>query len=199
MAEVTKAVNDIKILHSNRLINSNTYIFQEAIESSVEISPSFIAYRGELLGMLCVFNKQRSELTIIAMADDESEKNYPVDCADLEKVTALYDMTRRIVELSNYNGFGVINLKLVPGTMSKAQLEHYLTGIPKIQKGSDITVTTDFSTARSSSNVKVLESIPKMFEINPRIGGPLAREYLGEQALMVGLYMKRAAEATTPV
>ena len=197
--DVANAVTDINKLFNTKILNTNVHIFQEAIESTVEISPNFIAYRGELLGMLCAINRQRSELTIVAMVDDESEKNYPIDCADLEKITALYDMTRRIVEQSNYNGFGVINLKLVPGTMGKAQLEHYLNSIPIIQRGSASVVTADFSAAHSSLDANELESVPKMFEINPRIGGPLYRKYVGEQALMVELYMKRASEATTPV
>ena len=191
--------NHAELVNALAAVGDAPYLLQEAIESSIEISPNFIAYRGELLGMFCAINKQRSQLTVVAMVDDESEKNYPIDCGDLENISPLYDMTKRIVQLSNYNGFGVINMKLAPGRMSRDALESYLTGVQTIDKGSVKAVATDFTSVKSSDDTTIHDAIPKMFEINARIGGPLYSTYPIQFTHMIELYAHRAYKATHPI
>ena len=191
--------NTVDLANAVAALGDAPYLIQEAIESSIEISPNFVAYRGELLGMFCAINKQRSQLTVVAMVDTESEVNYPIDCGDLEKISALYDMTKRIVQLSNYNGFGVINMKLAPSKISKDALESYLKGMPTIDRGSVKAVTTDFTNAKSSKDAANHHAIPKMFEINSRIGGPLYSEYSIQFTHMIELYAHRAYRATHPI
>ena len=82
-----------------------------------------------------------------------------------------------------YNGFGVFNLKLVPGKMTSTELETYMTSIPRLTAmsndlvhgtgassvGPNDTVFTDFANIKSSFHPEDYGAIPKIFEVSEAV------------------------------
>ena len=57
----------------------------------MQISPNFIARDGVVLGMLCVLTRLSNDLMIVgAETAAYSNKGYPVDCAEIEKIAPVY-------------------------------------------------------------------------------------------------------------
>ena len=105
-----------------------------------------------------------------------------VSCDALEKVSPFYDVLRRVISSSMYNGFGVFNMKLVAGKMASSELETYMATLPHLtamsnelvhgtgatsvpSAGPGSTVFTDFTDIKSSFYPEEHGAIPKIFEV----------------------------------
>ena len=144
--------------------------------------------------MLCAVNRQADPLTIVSVAA-KTDQGFPIRCSDIERVAPLYDTIRRIVEKSNYNGFGVANVKLAPRRMTSDQLNAYLESIPNVNIDSTDVVTMDFSGAKSSLvDPSEYDAVLKFFEINPRVGGPLLGQWQAGKLMMIESYIAKAEE-----
>ena len=144
--------------------------------------------------MLCAVNRQPDPLTIVSV-EAKTDQGFPIRCSDIERVAPLYDTVRRIVALSNYNGFGVANVKLAPRRMPAARLDAYLESIPDVDIDSPDVVTADFTGAKSSlADPSEYDAVVKFFEINARIGGPLCGQWQVGKLMMVESYIAKAEQ-----
>ena len=115
----------------------------------MQISPNFIARNGVVLGMMCVLTRLTNDLMVVGAENKEvSRQGYPVDCADIERIAPVFAAIQTIVNASNYNGFGVANIKLAPRYMSVSKIYLRLAAIKRITIDSDNVVATQESLSR---------------------------------------------------
>ena len=165
-------------------LSRKKFVMQEAILGSDETTAMAVARNGRLLGVFCVtFHKEESLYVRDGFADDGKTL---VDCAELERVSAVITIIRDIVQQSGYNGLFGINFKL-ERTNSDGTRSPMLTSefTPDVKLGS-YAVMSDF--ARLGQTTQPVAT-PKFFEINPRICGPMAAEPVNLRAL-IRLYIE---------
>ena len=164
------------------------YIITEAIASRFEISPNFVAYNGKLLGMMCAINHLGGELNIVGI-DFYGTIGSPVDCEQVDKLAPVFAVMKSIVSSANYSGFGVANLRLVPIRTPVDQLQFSQLLIKSLSGDANL-LTTTFDSSYNIAVVEKMGAVPKIFEINPRIGGPLLNysKYSITQLQMIELY-----------
>ena len=114
--------------------------------------------------MLCVLTRLTNDLMIVGEENKAiAHQGYPVDCADIEKIAPVFAAVQTIANASNYNGFGVANIKLTPRHLTNNEIYHRLAEISMIDVNSDNVVATRQSLSdraeenRSGENIRFFE------------------------------------------
>ena len=116
--------------------------------------------------MVCVLTKLSDDLMIVGEETASySNKGYPVDCAEIEKIAPIYAAVQAIVNTSNYNGFGVANVKLTPHFLTNAEIYQQLALIKKADVNSDSIVATRESLSLTAADAGSGENI-RFFEVS---------------------------------
>ena len=116
--------------------------------------------------MLCVLTRLSDDLMIVgAETASYSNNGYPVDCADIEKIAPIYAAVQAIVNASNYNGFGVANVKLTPRHLTSDEIYHKLDLISKADVDTDQVVATRDSLSLTAADAGTGENI-RFFEVS---------------------------------
>ena len=132
----------------------------------MQLSPNFIARNGVVLGMVCVLTKLTNAMMIVGEATkDVAHKGYPVDCAEIEKIAPVFAAIQTIAKASNYNGFGVANIKITPRYMTLTKIYQKLASIKPADVNSDEVVATRESMSQDSAKAGSGENI-RFFEVS---------------------------------
>ena len=143
---------------------TSQYGLYEAVLGNQELGLYFVARHGKLLGVFCNILLQQHDLFVVSVT--ELHRKQTMSCHDVEPVSPVIHVIKRVVALSSYNGLGCVNYKLLahngqPYTFhSKLRTYPYATA--------DL-IMTDFETIQSSMDMSRAEAIPKIFEINSRM------------------------------
>ena len=124
---------------------------------------------------MCLVNTQNDKLFV---AGNTVPLQYIVlPCLAFEKISASIDLICRIVAAADYNGIGSVNYKFAGNTWSTGKISDYLANMASLASDNTDAVMTNFDSVRSSTDTSEHESIPKIFEINPRAGGTMFRQH----------------------
>ena len=184
-----RAELDVALKH----IGDQSHLLEEAVPGDSEFVSFFMARNGVLLATCCVRTINPTPLTVVA-SHAHTDIGYPVRCLDIEALAPVINIVRRVVESSSYNGFGVLNYKLVPRKLSSEGLAQRLGAILDIAEDADDVVLTDFWKAQPIDLAQdQYESVPRFFELNPRIGGRLYTQWPYAKLAMIEAYMAHGA------
>ena len=116
--------------------------------------------------MMCVLTRLSDDLMIVgAETATYSNRGYPVDCAELEKIAPMFAAIQTIVNASNYNGFGVANVKLTPRHLTYNDINHKLALMRMIDVDSDKAVATQEILSLTAADAGSGENI-RFFEVS---------------------------------
>ena len=150
----------------------------------------FIARHGRLLAAACVLDrKQDSELFVTGYAHDLAPTD-TVSCKALDEISPLSDVTRRIIQLVKYNGFGCLNFKFAARKMTTEQLEAHLQALPTIDHEDPASVLTDFGPEGVRHQFSEYAAVPKIFDFNTRQCGSHTRHQTLELYKMLRMYLQ---------
>ena len=149
----------------------NSIVIEEAISSPIEPAVMFVAKSGKILGAACTLDHHNSTLFVAG----KGEHSYPVfvECEHFERIGPILHVLLRIIRQVGYNGNGCINFKFKPLSINESALFESLAGIPLVQPGHAVPILKDFAALTSSDDAGSMKAVPKIFEINPRICGPV--------------------------
>ena len=85
-----------------------------------------------------------------------------VDCRRVNMITPMFDLVKRIVAVSGYNGFSVMNTKIVPLSISESELDGQLAALMDIEPDDPLAMTKDFPESPAGLE---LSAITKIFEV----------------------------------
>ena len=94
---------------------------------------------------------------------------HKVSCKELDDISPLSDVTRRVISMSNYNGFGCINFKFSANGFTQDVLDEHLREMRKLREGEPDGITTDFGPENVSYDSEGYESLPRFFDFNARV------------------------------
>ena len=116
--------------------------------------------------MLCVLTRLTDDLMIVGEENKAvAHQGYPVDCADIEKIAPVFAAIQAIANASNYNGFGVANIKLTPRFLSNDEIYRQLAKIKRVDVNSGKAVATRQSLSLKSAKTGSGENI-RFFEVS---------------------------------
>ena len=99
--------NDMNELHAAIAKQKGVSILVEAVVGIAEPAVHFIARRGKLLALHCIVHVEKEDLFVTGDKHVITAAR-TVDCRDFDAISPLTMLISRIVNLSQYNGFGFV-------------------------------------------------------------------------------------------
>ena len=174
------------------------YILQEAVVGKTEPIIHFVARNGKLLATSCVLDRKQDSALFVTGRQHDLPPTDTVSCKDLDKISPLADIVRRIVLLTGYNGFGCFNFKFTARKMQQNDLDAYLRAIPALAPDSLERITTDFMPKGVRRQFASYAAVPKLFDWNTRMCGSHVRDQTMELYRMLRMYLEEVASESAP-
>ena len=141
----------------------HSILIQEALLSNVEPIIHFIARNGKLLATSCLLHKEKESVYVTGAGSYQLRRGTTVSCHKLDAFSPLNAVTRRIIELNNFNGFGCINFKFAHVKFSEAALNKTLNDLIVSKTKLPESVTTVFGENADFANTWMeFGAIPKV-------------------------------------